>query len=146
MPHIALGHSLVAQDNPLDACSKEDNGADICQVVKESQEDAESCLPSQWGAGTLSQPSEAPEQISPAERAHPPSAPQPRLRQALKDTDRRGGGNGQDGARGDGLLGIPQVSRAVGASHDAWGKREWCQGEQSYSPYPSQITLMPGTV
>lgn len=70
-------------------------------------------------------------------RAHPPPATQPRLRPALKDTDRRGGSNGQDGARGDGLLGIPQVSRAVGASHDAWGKRGWCQGEQSYSPYPS---------
>lgn len=46
MPPMALGHSLVTQDDPFDACSKEDNGADICQVVKESQEDAESCLPS----------------------------------------------------------------------------------------------------
>lgn len=68
---VALGHSLVSQDDPLDACSKEDNRADICQVVKESQEDTESCLPSQWGAGTLSQPSEAPELICPADPTHP---------------------------------------------------------------------------
>lgn len=49
--HTALGHSLVAQDDPLDARSKKDNRADICQVVKESQEDAELCLPSQWVLG-----------------------------------------------------------------------------------------------
>lgn len=36
----------------------------------------------------------------------------------VKDTDSRGGGDGQNGARGDGLLSIPQVTRAVGTSHD----------------------------
>lgn len=36
-----------------------------------------------------------------------------------KDTDKGGGGNGQDGPNGDRLLGITQVTRAVGTSHDA---------------------------
>lgn len=53
MSPMALGHSLVTQDDPLDACSKENNRADICQVVKESQGDAESCL---WVLGPCHSP------------------------------------------------------------------------------------------
>lgn len=64
-----------------------------------------------------------PQQTSlPALPAHLPILTQSPDR-ALKDTDCRGGGNGQDGACGDGLLCIPQVPRAIGASHDAWGQR-----------------------
>lgn len=39
VPHVALGHSLVTQNDPLDARPEEDNGADVCRVVKESWED-----------------------------------------------------------------------------------------------------------
>lgn len=139
-PH-GLEHSLVAQDDPLDAGPEEDNGADIFRVVKKSRESTESCPPAhppthpcQWEPGPPCQPGQAPTRVSPTPRASPSPAPQARLRQALKDTDSRGGGDGQDGARGDGLLGIPQVSRAVGASHDAWGKRGQCHGGQSRRP------------
>lgn len=107
------------------------------------------CLPPASGVpGPPSQPDKAPEQVGPAEQAHPPPAPWSRLRRALEDTDRRGGGDGQDGARGDGLLGVPQVSRAVGASHDAWGKRGQCHGRQSCSPCLSKLAeqLMLGTM
>lgn len=48
LPPTAPRHSLVAQDDPLNTCPKEDNGADICQVVKESQEDVESRSPTPW--------------------------------------------------------------------------------------------------
>lgn len=52
-PRTARGHSLVTQDDPLNARPEEDNRADICQAVKEGQEDAESCPPHhQWGTGT----------------------------------------------------------------------------------------------
>lgn len=36
----------------------------------------------------------------------------------LQDTDEGGGCYGEDGPDGDGLLGISQVPRAVGSSHD----------------------------
>lgn len=38
----------------------------------------------------------------------------------LKDTYSGGGGDRQDGANGDGLLSILQVTRAIGASHDTY--------------------------
>lgn len=37
----------------------------------------------------------------------------------IKDTDEGGGGDGHDGSYGDGLLGIPQITRPVGSSHDS---------------------------
>lgn len=53
LPCMAPGHSLVTQDDPLNACPEEDDGADICQAVKENQEDTECLLaPCQWGART----------------------------------------------------------------------------------------------
>lgn len=45
-----------------------------------------------------------------------------------KDTDEGGGADGQDGPDGDRLLGVAQVSRAVGASHDTWRG----SGEKNY--------------
>lgn len=52
-PRTARGHSLVTQDDPLNARPEEDDGADICWAVKEGQKDAESCPPHhQWGTGT----------------------------------------------------------------------------------------------
>lgn len=37
----------------------------------------------------------------------------------IKDTNEGGGGNGQNGSHRNGFLGISQVSRPVGACHDA---------------------------
>ena len=37
----------------------------------------------------------------------------------IKDTDEGGGGDGHDGSYGDGLLGVPQITRPVGSSHDS---------------------------
>ena len=40
------------------------------------------------------------------------------MSQTVKDTHGGSGGDGSDSANRDGLLGVPQVARAVGARHD----------------------------
>lgn len=55
-------------------------------------------------------------------RDDPP--PIPEAPSSPKDTDERRGRDGQDGARGDGLLGVPEVPGPVRACHDACGTKE----------------------
>lgn len=66
----------------------------------------------------LNQPGKAATSAWPFQHS-PPGVPSP----AAQDTDSRGGGNSQDGARGNGLLSIPQVARAVRAGHDPCEQR-----------------------
>lgn len=42
------------------------------------------------------------------------------VRMVCKDTDEGGGADGQNGAYGDGLLSISQITRAVRTRHDAF--------------------------
>lgn len=74
-PTRPQGHSLVAQDDPLDARPEEHNGTDICQAVKESWGDAEGPPAQQRAAGTPVPARRTPE--CPPRAARSPPAPSP---------------------------------------------------------------------